>query len=120
MFEIINPESGKPLLVVKASGLLRASDYVERMPEFEKLVAETRPRGLLCDWTELKGWDEEAESTRFFARLGLHATFERVAVLADRTWNAEVRRLQEVTHLPIRHFPPLDQQSALAWLESNT
>ncbi len=119
MFEI-NPESGKPLLVVKASGLLRAGDYMERMPEFVKLVAETRPRGLLCDWTKLKGWDEEAESIRFFARLELHAKFERVAILADRAWDAEVSRLQEVTNLPIRRFPPSDRQSALAWLESNT
>ena len=72
------------------------------------------------DWTELKGWDEEAESTRFIVRLGLHATFERVAVLADRAWNAEVRRLQEVTHLLIRRFRPLDRQTALAWLDANT
>ncbi len=54
MFEI-NSEPGKPLIVVKTSGLVRADDYVERMSEFEKLVAETHPRGLLFDWTELKG-----------------------------------------------------------------
>ena len=119
MFEI-NPEPGKPLIVVKASGLVRAGDYVERMSEFEKLVAETHPIGLLFDWTELKGWDEEAESIRFFARLELHAKFERIAILADRAWDAEVSRLQEVTNLPIRRFAPSDPKSALAWLESNT
>ncbi len=119
MFEI-NPEPGKPLIVVKASGLVRAGDYVERMSEFEKLAAETHPIGLLFDWTELKGWDEEAESIRFFARLELHAKFERIAILADRAWDAEVSRLQEVTNLPIRRFAPSDPKSALAWLESNT
>ena len=119
MFEI-NPEPGKPLIVVKASGLVRAGDYVERMSEFEKLVAETHPRGLLFDWTELKGWDEEAESIRFFARLELRAKFQRVAILADRAWDGEVSRLQEITTLPTRLFPPSDRQAALAWLEFNT
>ena len=116
----INPEPGKPVLVAKLFGFVRASDFLEGMPIFEKLVAETHPRGLLCDWTELKGWDEEGESIRFAARLELHDKFERVAVLADRAWDAEVSRLQEVTRLPVRRFPPSDRESALAWLESNT
>ncbi len=119
MFEI-NPEPGKPLIVVKASGLIRAGDFEERMPEFAKLITETHPRGFLFDWAELKGWDEEAESIRFVARLELHAKFECMAILADRAWDAEVSRLQEVTNLPIRRFPLSDRQLALAWLESNT
>jgi hypothetical protein len=114
------PEPGKPILVLKASGLVRAGDYVEPMSEFQKLVAETHPRGLLCDWTELKGWDAEVESLRFFARLELRAKFERMATLADRAWDAEVSRLQDVTNLPVRRFPSSDRQTALAWLESNT
>ncbi len=118
MFEI-SPEPGNPLLVAKLFGLVRAGDFLAGMPIFEKLLAEIHPRGLLCDWTELKGWDEEGESIRFAARLELHAKFERVAVLADRAWDDEVSRLQEVTRLPGRRFPPSDRQSALAWLESN-
>ncbi len=118
MFEIY-PEPGKPLLVVKASGIVQAGDFAERIPELKKLVAETHPRGLLLDWTQLKGWDEEAQSVRFSLRLDLRSDFERVAVLADRAWDAEISRLQEVTNLPIRRFPPSDRQSALAWLESN-
>ena len=114
------PEPGKPILVLKASGLVRAGGYVEPMSEFKKLVAETHPRGLLCDWTELKGWHEEAESIRFLARLGQRANFERVAILADRAWDGEVSRLQEIMTLPTRLFPPSDRQAALAWLEFNT
>ncbi len=45
---------------------------------------------------------------------------DTVAILANRAWDAEVSRLQEVTSLTIRRFPPSDRQSALAWLESNT
>ena len=116
----INPEPGKPVLVAKLFGLVRASDFLEGMPIFEKLVVEIHPRGLLGDWTELKGWDEEGESIRFAARLEMRAKFERVAVLADRAWDAEVSRLQEVMNLHIRRFPPSDRKSALAWLESNT
>ncbi len=114
----INPEPGKPYLVFKVSGLVRMDDYAQRMPEFKKLVAETHPRGLLCDWTELQGWDEEAESLRFFARLELRPNFERIAILASRAWDAEVRRLKEIMNLQVRRFPPSDRESARAWLES--
>ncbi len=116
----LNPEPGRPLLVAKASGLVRADDYQVFMPEFDKLTAENRRRGLLFDWTELEGWDEEAESVRFCARLAQSAKLECVAVLADIAMNSEVRRLQEVMNLPVRRFPPSDRQSALAWLESNS
>ena len=114
----INPEPGKPYLVVKVSGLVRTDDYAQRMPEFERLFAETHPRGLLCDWTELQGWDAEAESIRFFARLELRPHVERMAILANRAWDAEVRLLEEIMSIPIRRFPPSDRQSAQAWLES--
>ncbi len=116
----IKPEPGKRFLVVKLSGLIRAADYEEQMLEFNKLVAETNPRGLLCDWTELNGWDEEGESIRFIARFEQRANFERLAVLADEAWDAEVNRFQEVMNLPTRRFPPSDRPTALAWLESNT
>jgi hypothetical protein len=117
MFEI-DHEPGKPYLVVKVSGLVRADDFVQRMPEFEKLVAETHPRGILFDWTKLQGWDAEGESIRFFARLEIRRHVERVAILADGAWQAEVGRLKEVLNLPVRRFPPSDRQSALAWLEA--
>ncbi len=119
MFEIYQ-ETGKHVLVAKMIGLIRASDFFEGMPIFEKLVAETDPRGLLCDWAELTRWDEEGESIRFAARLAIHDKIERVAVLAGRVWDAEVGRFEEVIHLPVRRFPPSDRQSALDWLESNT
>ena len=119
MFEIYS-ETGKHVLVAKLIGLVRAGDFFEGMPILEKLVAETRPRGLLCDWTELTGWDEEGESIRFAARLAMQDKLERVAVLADRVWDAEVGRFEEAIHLPVRRFSPSDRQSALDWLESDT
>ncbi len=119
MFEIY-PEPGKPFLVVKVSGVVQVHDFAERMSELKKLIAETHPKGLLWDWRELEGWDEQAASIRFFARLELRAKFQSVAILADSAWDAEVSRVQEVMNLPTRRFPPSDRQSALAWLESNT
>lgn len=119
MFEI-NLEPGRPILIVKATGLLRAVDYDERLPGVRKLIAEARPRGILCDWTELEGWHEEADYDRIAVPLELRSKFERVAILADEGWDAQIIRLQEVTNLPVRLFPPSDRQAALAWLESNT
>ena len=109
---------GKRILALKASGLIQADDIEEAMPEFEKLAEETCPLGILYDWTELKGWSEEAESIRFLVRIKLRSTFQRVAILRDDVaWDAEVARLQEVTQRPVRRFPPADLQSALAWLD---
>jgi hypothetical protein len=117
LFEI-DHQPGRPYLVIKVSGLVRTDDLVQNMPEFNKLVAETHPKGLLFDWTRLQGWDAEAESIRFFARLELRPHVERVAILADGAWQAEVRRLEEDLNLPVRRYPPSDRQSAQAWLEA--
>ena len=46
MFEIsLHP--GKRILALKASGFIQADDIEEAMPEFEKLVEQTHPVGLL-------------------------------------------------------------------------
>ncbi|MDJ0611428.1 MAG: STAS/SEC14 domain-containing protein [Kiloniellales bacterium] len=119
MLEVIS-EPGRSFLVFKVSGLVRSSHIVERMTEVNSLIAETRPRGLLCDWTELEGWDEESESLRFFARLEVRDKFERIAVLAAKAWHAEVSRLQEIMDVPIRRFSPSDRDTAMAWLETDS
>ena len=119
MFEL-SAVPGKPVLVVKASGLVTAADFQDVMPQIAPLLAEVRPTRALCDWTELEGWDREAESYRFLARLEFRGHFERVAVLADDTWDSEVRRLHDVAQLPVRRFPPEDRQAALHWLDSET
>lgn len=116
----ISGEPGKSVLVIKTVGLVTAGDIFERMPELKKLIDETQPKGLLGDWTQFQGWDEEAESLRFSVRLDLRHDFERIAILADEDWDSEISRLQEVTNLPIRRFASSDRQAALAWLDPDT
>lgn len=112
-------EPGKSVLVCKATGVIRLRDF-ESMPEFEELIAEVRPKGLLIDWTELEGWDEEAESARFSIRLELRKHFERAAILGESRWEAEMSRAEEVTGIPIRRFEASERQSALAWLDPDS
>ncbi len=116
MYEV-NLEAGGRLLVAKASGILQADDY-DAMLKFEKLLSDAQPEGMLVDWTELEGWSEESESMRFLARMQFGTTLQRIAILADSSWDPEVERVREVTHLPVRRFPPSDRQSAKAWLNS--
>ena len=92
MYEV-SLEAGGRLLIAKASGLVQADDY-DAMLEFEKLVSEARPEGMLVDWTELKGWSEESESMRFLARMQFGATLQRIAILADSSWDPEVERVE--------------------------
>ncbi len=111
-------EPGKAVLVAKASGTIRLRDF-ESVPELENLVAEFRPKGLLVDWTELGGWDDEAESVRFSIRLELRKHFERLAILGESRWEGEMSRLEEVTGMPIRRFEPSERQAALDWLDTD-
>ncbi len=117
MYEV-SLEAGGRLLIAKASGLLQADDY-DAMLEFEKLVSAARPEGMLVDWTELKGWSEESESMRFLARMQFGATLQRIAILADSSWDPDIERVRDVTRLPVRRFPPSDLESAKAWLKSD-
>ena len=119
MFEI-DQKSGGSVLIIKLSGTMRIADYLDQMLMIKKQTTEIQPKGILLDWTELVGWDEEAESIRFMARLELRPSFERVAILADKPWGKEISRLKEVSNLPIRQFSDSDRQSALAWLESGS
>ena len=109
-------EPGKAVIVLRPLGLIQAEDYQACLPELKKLVAEIHPTGLLLDWTQLTGWDEESESLRFFARLYFRSDFERMAILADEGWEAEIRRFEEVTNLPVRRYLPSERQAAVAWL----
>ncbi len=92
----------------------------ESMPELEELIAEVRPKGLLLDWTELEGWDEEAEAARFSVRLEVRRHFERLAILGGSRLDAEMSRLEEVTAIPIRRFEASERQAALDWLDPNS
>lgn len=117
MFEI-TVEPGKPVLVLKASGLMRADDYLECMPEFDNQIAGTNPKGLLLDWTELKEWGEDTKSIAFLARIEHRSKFVRTAVLANATWTSEISDLEQATRRPVRRFPTSERQSAMTWLDA--
>ena len=116
----ITQEPGRAVLVMKEAGLVRAREFGEQMPKLAKLAAETQPPCLLIDWTELEGWDPEAESIRFSIRIELRDKFARIAVLAERDWDADVHRLEEIVQFPVRRFAPAEREAALAWLESDS
>lgn len=117
MYEITRePEYG--CLVITLQGEIGLEDYSRGVPELEKLVEETQVKRLFLDWTELTGWDKEAESFRFHARREMSDRIERVAVLAERDWDDEIRWAQETFNLQFRRFPPSERQAALEWLGS--
>ncbi len=117
MFQI-DREVDQPVLVIKLSGLMHSGDFLDQMPEIKEYVAATQLRVLLLDWTDLTGWDEAAESVRFYARLELRENFTHIAVLADEQWEAEVGRLEDVTRLAVSRFSPTHREDAMAWLTS--
>ena len=116
----ISREPGRSVIILKELGIIQTDHYLEFLPELKELVDEIHPTGLLLDWTQLNGWNEESESVRFYARLDFRSYFERIAILADEGWGAEISRVQEVMHLPVRHYPTSDRQAALAWLDPGT
>ena len=112
----IRANTEKSVLVVTFTGVVNASHYAQAILTLEQLVANTQPKGLLLDWTNLAGWSEEAESLRFLARLKHRSTFSGLAIIGDSVWEADVDRCQAMLGCSVRRFPPSDHQAAEDWL----
>jgi hypothetical protein len=87
-YEIL-PDSDDEVIGLRLSGLVRAQEHLDTMPEFDKRIGEAKPPGLLLDWTDLEAWDEDAESTALYARILHRSSFTPVAVVAGARWEAE-------------------------------
>ena len=118
MFEI-KAEREKSIIVIKASGVIQADDYEEATLTLGRLIEETAPTGLLIDSTDFSGWaDGATQSLRLFNITKFRSKFQRIAILADVTWTAEITDFEDMARVPVRRFAPSDRQSAEDWLAS--
>ena len=121
MLEIL-PQSNGANIVVKASGIIRQSDYEAILPEFDRRCEAALQFRLLLDWEDLEGWDEEAIATSFVQRIMHRLRCERIAILSDNPRHLdEIKVLQGLLMgLKPRVFPPSERDAAWSWLTQDS
>ena len=76
------------LLRIRATGLLRASDYRRFAPEFARVMQRrTRPVPLLLDMRGFRGWTPAAFVRDIIWDIRNRNSFSRIAVIGDARWH---------------------------------
>ena len=115
MYEI-HTDTEKRLVLVRAIGVVRPTDFQASMPALSEAVSGWHSFRVLLDWEALEGWDPAAESDVLYARLQFRPDVERVAIIADPKWSGEIRRLSDTFGCDVRSFDLSERDEARAWI----
>ena len=117
MYEI-TPETRDRFIVMKAIGKLTAAEYETLRRRFEQLAAAASgPLRVLLDWTELTGWDVEAEQDAFAMWAREWSDVERLAIVSGDKFIEDGLQIAKVlSKTTVRHFQPADAAEARVWL----
>lgn len=117
MYEI-TPETRDRFIVMKAIGRLTAAEYETLSRHFEQLAAAASgPLRVLLDWTELTGWDVEAEQDAFAMWAREWSDVERLAIVSGDKFIEDGLQIAKVlSKTAVRHFQPADAAEARVWL----
>jgi len=104
-------------VTIRASGVLRAEDFRDFVPSYEAVAARRGPLRICLALTEL----ERIEPMAFWEDLKFGVahkdSYERIAVVGDRTWQEwSIRLSRPFFRAPMRFFTPAKRDEAEAWL----
>jgi hypothetical protein len=114
----LDEENEGRILVVHVSGKLTRADYVNFVPEFERLVLVHGKIRLLFDMTGFSGWDAGAAWEDF--KIGIHhfSDIERLAMVGEKKWQHGMAIFcQPFTGATLRYFDRADAAEARKWLD---
>ena len=116
----LNEEKDGKILVVHVTGRLASADYVDFVPEFERLLRlHGKPR-VLFDMTGLYGWDASAMWEDIKFDIKHFADIERLAMVGDKKWQHGMAVLfKPFTKATIQYFDQADRAAARQWLEES-
>ena len=118
MIEILDePENG--IVRVAFVGRIESTDYERSALILEKIMAARKPLRLLVDWTELLGWDAEAESQSFFFQMQHRRDIQRSSIIAPSRWRAAAADIERIVDAEFRFFDLEEAAEALPWLRSH-
>jgi hypothetical protein len=113
----LTEENEGKILVVHVSGKLAKADYVQFVPEFERLIRQHGKLRLLFDMAGFHGWDAGAAWEDFKVGIAHFADIERLAMVGEKKWQHGMAIFcQPFTRATIRYFDQADAANARTWL----
>jgi hypothetical protein len=113
----LNETDGGKMLEVKVSGKLAHEDYLNFVPEFERMIKEHGKLRVLFDMTDFHGWEVGALWDDIKVDIKHFADIEQLAMVGDKEWEKQMSLFcSPFTTAEIRYFDHAKAGEARAWL----
>jgi hypothetical protein len=113
----LNETDGGKMLEVKVSGKLAHEDYLNFVPEFERMIKEHGKLRVLFDMTDFHGWEVGALWDDIKVAIKHFADIEQLAMVGDKEWEKQMSLFcSPFTTAEIRYFDHAKAGEARAWL----
>jgi len=113
----LQEEAGGKILMVKLSGKLTKQDYEHFVPEVGRLIAQHGKIRILVQMHAFHGWTMGALWEDFMFDLKHFAQIERLALVGDRKWEADMAVFcKAFTNATIRYFDEARFDEAISWI----
>ena len=113
----LQEEAGGKILMVKLSGKLTKQDYEHFVPEVGRLIARARQDPHPGHMHDFHGWTMGALAEDFMFDLKHFAQIERLALVGDRKWEADMAMFcKAFTNATIRYFDEARFDEAISWI----
>ncbi len=117
MFELL-PVNDKHVLAFKAKGKLTNEDYIQFLPELEKLIREEGRISLYVELEDFQGWEAKAAWDDLHFGLQHDRDFRRIAIIGDNTLeHVGVALANFFSNTEMRFFNRENSKDAWEWLK---
>ena len=111
--------SDPTIVSATVSGKLTHQDYLEAVPRLDRAIAARGPLRLLFELAVFDGWEARGAWDDLAFELRNYNSFERVAVVGDRRWEAWMTNLfRPFVNAEVRFFDRRAIGAARAWLRA--
>lgn len=107
------------ILEIQASGKLAHDDYVNFVPEFDRLVKQHGMVNVLFDMVDFHGWTARALWDDIKLDLRHVGDVKHVAMVGDKKWEKGVTMLgRPFTAAQVRYYDRSQMDEARNWVQS--
>ena len=111
--------TGRRILHVRATGKLTKEDYLQFLPEVERLIKQQGKIRLVFEMNDFHGWDAGAlwEDIKFDVKH--FSDIERLAMIGEKKWEQWMAEFcKPFTTARIRYFDHSESSEAQSWIAS--
>jgi hypothetical protein len=115
----LSQKENSSLLEIEARGKLTHADYLELIPELERMVARHGRIRLLFHMVDFHGWEPAAFWDDARLAISHAADISRIAMVGDKTWERAMSVIfRPFAKAEMRYFDRSDLSLAREWLET--